>query len=89
MRKHDYDQCHVLTNRRSAVADCRSDPAAGAVCHEKHRIPTEILIPGSVDPGVRDSLGRGRDAGSTTAVVAADRSVQRGRESLPQCLLGA
>jgi hypothetical protein len=42
-----------------------------------------------VDPGGRDSLGRGLDAGSIAAAVAADRAVQREREALPHYLRGA
>jgi Ti-type conjugative transfer relaxase TraA len=60
-------------------------PSAG----EKERVPTEILIPAYADPGERDSLGRGLDAGSVAAAVAADRTVQRERESLPNYLRGA
>ena len=41
------------------------------------RAAPEILIPGYVDPSGRDSLGRGLDAGSIAAVVAADRTVRQ------------
>ena len=53
------------------------------------RAAPEILIPGYVDPSGRDSLGRGLDAGSIAAVVAADRSVRHEREALSYYLLGA
>ena len=53
------------------------------------RATPEILIPGYVDPSGRDSLGRGLDAGSIAAVVAADRSVRQEREALSYYLLGA
>ena len=53
------------------------------------RAAPEILIPGYVDPSGRDSLGRGLDAGSIAAVVAADRTVRQEREALSYYLLGA
>ena len=72
---------------RSPTADPILPPAPSA--GEKERVPTEILIPAYVDPGGRDNLGRGLDAGSVAAAVAADRSVQREREALPNYLRGA
>lgn len=42
-----------------------------------------------MSPDGRDSLGRGLDAGSIAAAVAADRAVQREREALPHYLAGA
>ena len=56
---------------------------------EDERPAPEILIPGYIDPSGRDSLGRGLDAGSITAVVAADRGVRQEREALSYYLLGA
>lgn len=56
---------------------------------EKEQTAPEILIPAYVDPNGRDSLGRGLDAGSIAAAVAADRAVQRERGALPQYLRGA
>ena len=53
------------------------------------RAAPEVLIPGYVDPSGRDSLGRGLDAGSIAAVVAADRVVRQEREALSYYLLGA
>jgi Ti-type conjugative transfer relaxase TraA len=53
------------------------------------RATPKILIPGYADPSGRDGLGRGLDAGSIAAVVAADRSVRQEREALSYYLLGA
>jgi hypothetical protein len=55
----------------------------------EERATPEILIPGYVDPSGRDSLGRGLDAGSVAAVVAADRTARHEREALSYYLLGA
>jgi hypothetical protein len=55
----------------------------------EQRAAPEVLIPGYVDPSGRDSLGRGLDAGSIAAVVAADRGVRQEREALSYYLLGA
>jgi Ti-type conjugative transfer relaxase TraA len=53
------------------------------------RAAPEILIPGYVDPSGRDSLGRGLDAGSIAAVVAADRTVRHEQQALSYYLHGA
>ena len=53
------------------------------------RATTEILIPAYVDPSGRDSLGRGLDAGSIAAVVAADPAAQREKGALSHYLFGA
>jgi hypothetical protein len=55
----------------------------------KEQVAPEIPIPAYVNPSGRDSLGRGLDAGSVAAVVAADRAVQRERESLAYYLSSA
>ena len=55
---------------------------------KKEQAAPAFLIPACVDPGGRDSLGRGLDAGSIAA-VAADPAVQREPDALPQHLSGA
>jgi hypothetical protein len=64
-------------------------PQRSSCSPEREQVAPEILIPAFVDPGGRDSLGRGLDEASIAVAVAADRAVQREREALPHYLAGA
>jgi Ti-type conjugative transfer relaxase TraA len=64
-------------------------PAAEPIPTAEQPAEPGILIPAFVDSTGRDSLGRGLDAASIAAAVAADHAVQREREALPHYLWGA
>jgi Ti-type conjugative transfer relaxase TraA len=66
-----------------------SAPLSEGSFRGKEQAAPDILIPAYMDPSGRDSLGRGLNAGSVAAAVAADRTVQREREALPHYLRGA
>jgi hypothetical protein len=72
---------------RAPTAD--SGPLSAQPVRGKEQAAPDILIPAYVDPGGRNSLGRGLDASSVAAAMAADRTVQREREALPHYLRGA
>ena len=63
-------------------------PPPAQSAEEKEQAAPTVLIAAYVDLGRRDSLGRGLDAGSVAAAVAADRVVQRERDALPQYCAG-
>jgi Ti-type conjugative transfer relaxase TraA len=83
---------------KAAAETTRQRPAISPLANPISQLPQPardrqwrepaILIPAFIDPAGRDSLGRGLDAGSIAAAVAADRAVQREREALPHYLRG-
>jgi Ti-type conjugative transfer relaxase TraA len=79
----------AMRRGRTAVSPV-ADPISPLPHSARHSPPPNpaILIPAFVDPAGLDSLGRGLDAGSIAAAVAADRDVQREREALPHYLRG-
>jgi Ti-type conjugative transfer relaxase TraA len=72
----------------AAVGQPRTEAAPGPATTAQPG-QSEWLIPPRVSRDGRDSLGRGLDAGSIAAVVAADPAVQREREARWHYLQGA
>jgi Ti-type conjugative transfer relaxase TraA len=75
--------------RRSTETTLEQTAILPARLDERERPGPTSLIPGYVDPGGRDSLGRGLDLATVAAVVTANRAVQRERQALTQYLQGA
>jgi hypothetical protein len=83
-RRADATYRQAVAARSPMAEPVPQAPSAGG----QERAAPEILIPAYVDPYGRDSLGRGLDAGSVAAAVAADSTVRWERESLPHYLEG-